>query len=102
MAITLVPILAHLGAWGRVWLPVSEELSIRAELLEKGGPPMWEQFMDELRHEHLGTPVATPALALPSARPCRPAMRRWSPARLCGARPRRLTNLFSHLRPALL
>src|SRR5215216_6415681 len=44
MAITLVPILAHLGAWGRVWLPVSEELSIRAELLEKGGPPMWEQF----------------------------------------------------------
>ncbi|TIM50054.1 MAG: helix-turn-helix transcriptional regulator, partial [Mesorhizobium sp.] len=27
MAITLVPILAHLGAWGRVWLPVSEELS---------------------------------------------------------------------------
>ena len=60
MAITLVPILAHLGAWGRVWLPVSEELSIRAELLEKGGPPMWEKFMDELRHEHLGTPSDTP------------------------------------------
>jgi DNA-binding HxlR family transcriptional regulator len=60
MAITLVPILAHLGAWGRVWLPVSEELSIRAELLEKGGPPMWEKFMEELRHEHLGTPSATP------------------------------------------
>ncbi|UVK40116.1 helix-turn-helix transcriptional regulator [Mesorhizobium sp. AR10] len=57
MAITLVPILAHLGAWGRVWLPTSEELSIRAELLEKGGPPMWERFMDELRHEHLGTPA---------------------------------------------
>ncbi|TIP87152.1 MAG: helix-turn-helix transcriptional regulator [Mesorhizobium sp.] len=60
MAITLVPILAHLGAWGRVWLPVNEELSIRAELLEKGGPPMWEKFMDELRHEHLGTPSDTP------------------------------------------
>jgi DNA-binding HxlR family transcriptional regulator len=60
MAITLVPILAHLGAWGRVWLPVSEELSIRAELLEKGGPAMWEQFMDELRHEHLGMPNHTP------------------------------------------
>ena len=57
MAITLVPILAHLGAWGRVWLPVSEELSVRAELLEKGGPPLWERFMDELRHEHLGAPV---------------------------------------------
>jgi DNA-binding HxlR family transcriptional regulator len=60
MAITLVPILAHLGAWGRVWLPVSEELSIRAELLEKGGPAMWEQFMDELRHEHLGMPNHAP------------------------------------------
>ena len=66
MAITLVPIMAHLGAWGRVWLPVSEELSIRAELLEKGGPPMWEQFMDELRHDHLGTPVA--AAGRPSVR----------------------------------
>src|SRR3954451_15999851 len=61
MAITLVPIMAHLGAWGRVWLPTSEELSIRAELLEKGGPPMWEKFMDELRHEHLGTPAAPTA-----------------------------------------
>jgi DNA-binding HxlR family transcriptional regulator len=61
MAITLVPILAHLGAWGRVWLPASEELSIRAELLEKGGPPMWERFMDELRHEHLATPSTPPA-----------------------------------------
>jgi DNA-binding HxlR family transcriptional regulator len=61
MAITLVPILAHLGAWGRVWLPVSEELSIRAELLEKGGPPLWDKFMDELRHDHLGMPLDTPA-----------------------------------------
>ncbi|CAN7160641.1 winged helix-turn-helix transcriptional regulator [Mesorhizobium sp. LjNodule214] len=61
MAISLVPILAHLGAWGRVWLPVSEELSIRAELLEKGGPPMWEQFMDDLRHEHLGAPARASA-----------------------------------------
>ncbi|AZO60877.1 transcriptional regulator [Mesorhizobium sp. M1A.F.Ca.IN.022.06.1.1] len=60
MAIALVPIMAHLGAWGRVWLPVSEELSIRAELLEKGGPPLWDRFMDELRHEHLGAPVKTP------------------------------------------
>ena len=60
MAITLVPIMAHLGAWGRVWLPASEELSVRAELLEKGGPPLWEQFMDELRHEHLGAPATDP------------------------------------------
>jgi DNA-binding HxlR family transcriptional regulator len=54
MAITLVPIMAHLGAWGRRWLPVSEELSIRARLLEEGGPDMWERFMQELREEHLG------------------------------------------------
>ncbi|MGK4002458.1 helix-turn-helix domain-containing protein [Sorangium sp. So ce1036] len=56
-AITLVPIFAHLGAWGRRHLPVSEELSIRAQLLEEGGPAMWDQFMDELREAHLGVPA---------------------------------------------
>lgn len=56
MAITLVPIMAHLGSWGRRWLPVSEELSIRAQLLEEGGPGLWERFMEELRREHLGRP----------------------------------------------
>ena len=61
MSITLVPIMAQLGAWGRAWLPVSEELAIRAELLEQGGPAMWNAFMDELRHEHLGTGTAKPA-----------------------------------------
>ena len=47
---------AMLGAWGRRHLPVSRELSIRAELLEKGRPEMWEAFMEELRIQHLGTP----------------------------------------------
>lgn len=56
-AIQLVPIMAHLGAWGRRWLPVTEDLSIRAQLLEEGGPAMWEQFMDELREAHLGVPA---------------------------------------------
>ena len=56
MSIALVPIMAQLGAWGRVWLPVTPELSIRAQLLEEGGPAMWEQFMAELREEHLGVP----------------------------------------------
>jgi len=55
-AIQLVPVFAQIGAWGRRHLPVSEELSIRAELLENGGPGMWEKFMDELRSEHLGQP----------------------------------------------
>jgi DNA-binding HxlR family transcriptional regulator len=53
-AIQLVPIMAHLGAWGRRHLPVSRELAIRAELLEAGGPELWDRFMDELRERHLG------------------------------------------------
>ncbi|OHV83589.1 helix-turn-helix domain-containing protein [Rhizobium sp. LCM 4573] len=53
MAIELVPLLAEMGAWGRRFLPVSEELAIRAELLEKGGRPLWEDFMQELRVQHL-------------------------------------------------
>lgn len=55
-AIQLVPIMAMVGGWGRRHLAVSEALSIRAELLEAGGPPMWEAFMDELRRLHLGQP----------------------------------------------
>jgi DNA-binding HxlR family transcriptional regulator len=46
-AIELVPVIAQLGAWGRRHLPVSRELSVRAELLEEGGPELWEEFMDE-------------------------------------------------------
>ncbi len=55
-AIQLVPLLAQMGAWGRRHTRASRELSVRAELLEKGGPPLWEAFMDELRHLHLGRP----------------------------------------------
>ena len=55
-AIQLLPVLAAMGAWGRRHMPVSEELSIRAELLEKGGPELWNDFMDELRVMHLGAP----------------------------------------------
>lgn len=56
-AIQLVPLLAHMGAWGRRHTPVSEELSVRAELLEEGGPKMWDAFMEELRHLHLDAPA---------------------------------------------
>lgn len=56
-SIQLVPLLAQMGAWGRRHLPVSEELSIRAELLEEGGPAMWEGFMAELRSFHFGAPA---------------------------------------------
>lgn len=56
-AIQLVPLLAQMAAWGRRHTPASVELSVRAELLEQGGPPLWEAFMDELRHLHLGAPA---------------------------------------------
>lgn len=56
-AIELVPVFAVLGSWGRRHLPVSRELAIRAQLLEEGGPKMWEAFMEELRTMHLGTPA---------------------------------------------
>jgi DNA-binding HxlR family transcriptional regulator len=55
-AIELVPLLAQMGAWGRRHTPASEALSIRAQLLEEGGPAMWRDFEAELRSLHLGTP----------------------------------------------
>jgi DNA-binding HxlR family transcriptional regulator len=55
-AIELVPLLAHMGAWGRRHTPASRELSVRAQILEDGGPKLWSKFMEELRHLHLGAP----------------------------------------------
>lgn len=54
--VQLVPVMAALGTWGRRHLPASHELSVRAELLERGGPELWDRFMDELREQHLGIP----------------------------------------------
>jgi DNA-binding HxlR family transcriptional regulator len=59
--IELLPVLAQMAVWGRKYLPVTEELSIRAQLLEEGGPAMWAEFMAELRETHLGTPASDPA-----------------------------------------
>src|SRR5215510_1414069 len=56
-AIQLVPLLAQMGAWGRRFTPASEALSIRAQLLEEGGPKLWNAFMVELRALHLGAPT---------------------------------------------
>jgi DNA-binding HxlR family transcriptional regulator len=52
--IELLPILAQMSGWGFKYLPVSEELGIRAKLLSEGGPKMWAEFMEELRELHLG------------------------------------------------
>jgi DNA-binding HxlR family transcriptional regulator len=55
-AIQLVPLMAVMGSWGLRHTPASDELSVRAAVLEAGGPPLWSDFMDELRHVHLGSP----------------------------------------------
>jgi DNA-binding HxlR family transcriptional regulator len=52
--IELLPVLAQMSGWGLKYLPVSEELGVRAKLLMEGGPKMWEEFMEELRETHLG------------------------------------------------
>jgi DNA-binding HxlR family transcriptional regulator len=55
-AIELVPLMAVMGSWGlRHTLP-SAELATGAQVLEDGGPPLWSEFMEELRHVHLGAP----------------------------------------------
>jgi DNA-binding HxlR family transcriptional regulator len=62
--VQLVPVMAALGSWGRRHMPASHELSVRAELLERGGPELWDRFMDELREQHLGIPrpAGTPSV----------------------------------------
>jgi DNA-binding HxlR family transcriptional regulator len=54
--IELLPVLAQMWAWGLKHLPVTEELGIRAKLLDEGGPRLWAAFMEELRETHLGVP----------------------------------------------
>src|SRR5208283_4907002 len=56
-SIQLVPLLAHMGAWGCRFTPASRQLSIRAQLLEEGGERMWKAFMAELRSIHMGAPL---------------------------------------------
>ena len=66
--VELLPIFAVIGAWGRRYLPVSEELSIRARLLEEGGPALWERFMRELRAEHVGLETGEEPPSSPTVR----------------------------------
>jgi DNA-binding HxlR family transcriptional regulator len=56
-SIALVPLLAIMGGWGLRHTRPSRELSVRAKLLEDGGPKLWSAFMAELRHLHLGAPA---------------------------------------------
>jgi hypothetical protein len=56
-AIQLIPAFAQLGSWGLRHRPTGSALRVRAELLEQGGPALWQEFMDELRHSHLGADI---------------------------------------------
>lgn len=53
MGIQLVPVFAALGSWGLRHLPTTETESIRSELIEQGGPALWEEMMENLRDIHL-------------------------------------------------
>ena len=63
-AVQLVPVFAQLGSWGLRHRPTSSALNARAELLEQGGPALWQEFMDELPREHLGSkcPARSPSV----------------------------------------
>jgi DNA-binding HxlR family transcriptional regulator len=58
--IQTVPVMAALGSWGMRHRPTTPELTVRARLLEDGGPPLWQDLMDDLREAHLGTPRPHP------------------------------------------
>lgn len=61
-AIELVPLLVQMAAWGRRHTPATPELSIRAQILEEGGPPLWGRLMAELRSIHLGDSPSGPSV----------------------------------------
>ena len=56
-AITLLPIIVQIGAWGSRWVPDAKQLDARSRKmireLQEGGPRAWAERMDELRAEHL-------------------------------------------------
>src|SRR5690606_11343628 len=53
----LVPTVVPPGAWGIRHLPASPASSVRARVLEEGGPRMWTAFQKELRRAHLGEEI---------------------------------------------
>lgn len=57
MAISLVPVMVQLGIWGARHLDADPALSARAIALDQGGAEMWDDFIAELRHLHLGAPA---------------------------------------------
>lgn len=66
-SIALVPLLAHRGGWGLRHTPASKQFSVRAKILEDGGPKLWSEFMQELRHLRLEAPKVSVFSRLQSA-----------------------------------
>jgi DNA-binding HxlR family transcriptional regulator len=56
-SIALVPVMGALGIWGVHYLPAAPEFAARSIALDDGGPKMMRDFMEELRHLHLGAPA---------------------------------------------
>jgi DNA-binding HxlR family transcriptional regulator len=56
-AITLLPIIVQIGAWGSRWVPDAKKLDARSRKvireIQEGGPRAWAELMDELRALHL-------------------------------------------------
>jgi hypothetical protein len=46
------------GGSGVFDLAVSDELAVRAKVLDNGGPALWQEFMEELRELHPGVAPA--------------------------------------------
>jgi DNA-binding HxlR family transcriptional regulator len=56
-AISLLPVIVQIGAWGSRWVPDAKKLDAPARKfireLQEGGPRQWGKLMDELRATHL-------------------------------------------------
>lgn len=56
-AITLLPVIVQIGAWGSRWVPEAKKLDARSRKvvrdIQQGGPEVWAKLMDELRAQHL-------------------------------------------------
>ena len=57
-AISLLPVIVQIGAWGSRWAPDAKKLDPAARKflrqLQEGGPKEWAKRMDALRAEHVG------------------------------------------------
>ena len=56
-AISLLPVIVQIGAWGSRWIPDAKKLDAPSRKflreLQEGGPRLWTKQMDRLRAEHL-------------------------------------------------